>query len=176
MAPLNPNNTARVKVEYQNAIAAHSFIIRVSDVSFVTALEGQLSIILARLTGLYDFSEITGVQFAAQGSDLFFPHPPGLLGGFTWGSGPATVETNATALTFTGRSLTGRRVRFAIFGYSDPLTQFRLTSAEDARIADTVTDLGASPTRFLAIDGNLPTWNPYANVRAYDHWIDEARS
>lgn len=176
MAPLNPNNTARVKVTYQNAIAEHTFVVRVDDVSSVTALEGQLSIILADLSDLFDFSEVTGVQFAAEGSDLFFPHPPGLLGGFTWGSGPATQESNAVALTFVGRSLTGRRARFSIFGYAGAISDYRLTSAENADIASTVTALGASPTRFLAIDGNLPTWNGYGNIRAFDHWVEQART
>lgn len=176
MAPLPQSNTARLKVLYENAQAGHNFVVRVADVADVAALEGAISVILTTLTGLYDFSEVTGVQFAAEGSDLFFPHPPGLLDGFTWGSGAATPESNATALTFTGRSLTGRRARFSVFGYSDPLSQFRLTAAEDSRIGDVVEIMQAVPERFIAIDGNLPTWNPYANVRAFDHWIDEARS
>ena len=79
------------------------------------------------------------------------------------------------ALNFVGRSSTGRRARWAIFGYKNAYSEFRLTSAESADIATVVDALDASPTRFLAIDGNLPTWYPYANVKAWDYWVGEAR-
>jgi hypothetical protein len=36
--------------------------------------------------------------------------------------------------------------------------------------------LANAGTAFLAIDGLLPIWKNYANIKAFDHWVGEARS
>lgn len=176
MPALDPNTTARVKIIYQNAVAEHVALIRVFEPASVPNATDAFEAMTTALTALFGFSEVTGVQFAAEGSDIFTDVPASTLLGHTWGSGAVTTENNAVALNFVGRSSTGRRVRFALFGYNGTTSNYRLTGAEEADVADAVAILEADADLFRAIDGTNPVWKPYANIKAFDHWVGQARS
>ena len=132
--------------------------------------------VMTELTDSFTFNEVTAVQTAGDGSDIFLDVPGSTLVGFTWGSDPATDENNAVQLRFQGRSGSGRRVSFSVFGYVGSTSNYRLTAAEDAHVAAAVALLQAGDGSFCAIDGNIPTWKNYANVKANDHWVKEARN
>jgi hypothetical protein len=176
MPPLNPNSTARVKVIYENAIAQHVSLIRVFEAASVPVATDAFEALTTALTGLLSVGVVTGVQFAAQGSDIFTDVPASTLLGHNWGTGLTTEENNAVALNFIGRSTTGRRVRWALFGYNGATSAYRLTSLESSAVAAAVAILEADADVFQAIDGSNPVWKPYANVKAFDHWVDVARN
>lgn len=176
MAPLNPNNTDRLKVFYQNSQAEHIAMIRLVAQDGLAEAQTVFTAVTTALDVAYSFSEVTAVQIALEGADIFLDVPGATLIGYTWGSDPATEESNATALTFVGRSSTGRRARFALFGYKNALSEYRLTSAESEGIEDSVAAMQGAADSFFAIDGNTPVWKTYANVKAYDHWVDVARN
>jgi len=176
MAPLNPNNTARLKVFYQNSQAEHSLIIRLITLGDAPEAEVKLQAILALLGVSFSASTITAVQIADEGSDIFLDYGATTLIGDNWGSDAATEESNATAMTFVGRSTVGRRAKFAIFGYKNALSEFRITGAEVPAVASAVTELNTTVGEFIAIDGTHAQWKNYVNIKAYDHWVDVARN
>lgn len=176
MAPINPNNTARMKVFYQNAIAEHAVIVRFENGSGLSDAELRFSNLVDAISPLFSFSEVTAVQQAAEGLDIFNDVPGSSLLGITWGSGPATKDNNAVAGTFVGRSTAGRRTRVSFFGYKGATSDYRLTATESTDVGDALTVLEAATASFQAIDGNLPIWKQYIDVKAFDHWVDAARN
>src|SRR3569832_611028 len=111
MAPLPPSNTARLKIIYQNSVAEHNIVVRVPSITDAPDAEAVFVSITADLAAAYSFSEVTKVEFAQERSDVFLPYARTTHNGHTRGREPATPESNATALSFTGRSVAGRRVR-----------------------------------------------------------------
>lgn len=176
MAPLPPNSTARLKVFYQNAEAEHTLIIRIASIANAPGAEGNLQAILGDIGAAFSFSEITAVQISDALSDIFLDYAATTLIGDNWGADPATEETNATGLTFIGRTAGGRRAKFTLFGYKNPLSEFRLLASESVGIADAVAVLDTATASFLAIDGLEPVWKNYADIKANDHWVKEARN
>lgn len=176
MAELPLNNTPRLKVTYQNAIASHDAIFRMVADTDVTAVEDVLSAFLPTVGSLLHFAEITNVQFAADGSDLFFPRPASVLLGATFGDGPANTDTNPRFLQFGGRSTGGRRTKFYLFGYKSVSSAYRLTVAEVADLATGIAMLNDNAAIFTAIDGLSTLWYPYANVKENDYWVRQSRN
>lgn len=176
MAPLPENNTPRVKVTYQNAIAAHSVILRMVAESDLAALSAAFEDFVQALTASYHFSEVTGVSMAADGSDLFFDVVGSPLIGVTWGSGAAIVDTNAQFGNFVGRSSGGRRSKLYLFGWKDVISGYRLTATEDTDIGTAVAVLNANDAIFTAIDGLATQWKTYVNIKTNDHWVHESRN
>jgi len=176
MAPINPNNTARLKIFYQNAVAEHNVVVRFEDGSGLADAEIRFTNLVGALDPLFSFSEVTAVQQAAEGLDIFNDIPGSSLLGLTWGSAPATKDNNAVAATFVGRSTAGRRSRLSLFGYKGATSDYRLTVAESSDISDALGAIEAATASFLAIDGNQPIWKQYVDVKAFDHWVDAARN
>lgn len=176
MAPLNPNSTARLKVFYQNSQAEHTLLIRTSTILSANDAEVVLQNVLGDVGAAFSFSEITAVQFAAEGSDIFLDFTGTTLIGDNWGADPATEETNATGMTFVGRTQNGRRTKFTLFGYKNPLSEFRITAAESEPIENAVIELNTPSDGFLGIDGFPAVWKNYADIKANDHWVKEARN
>lgn len=175
MAPLPANNTPRVKITYQNAIASHDVVIRMVADSDLAALEASFATFVAQVTTSFHFSEITGVQVAADGSDLFFDAPGSSLIGVDWGSGAAIADTNAQFANWVGRSTGGRRAKIYLFGWKDVISGYRLTSAESSGVLNSVAELNDNAVLYTAIDGLQTTWKGYVNVKPNDHWVHDSR-
>lgn len=176
MAPLDPNSTFRLKVEYQNAVASHTWMLRLPSVDEVADAEALVTAVTTDLDTLFAFSEVTSVQFAPAASDIFLDLPSSTLLGTSWGAGAATPEINAQQLRFQGRTSTGRRYFFELFGYKGVLSDFRLLSSESEPVEAAVATLNGAAGTIVGIDGNNITWKTYANVKANDHWVKEARN
>lgn len=176
MAPINPNNTDRLKIFYQNAVAEHTVVVRFDGPAGLTDAESVFAGLVSNLAPLFSFSEVTAVQQAAQGLDIFSDVPASSLLSVTWGSGAATNDNNAVAATFVGRSSAGRRARLSFFGYKGLTSDYRLTATESLDISDALDALTGATGSFLAIDGNAPIWKTYVDVKAFDHWVDTARN
>lgn len=169
MAPLPVSNTARYFVDYQQGTHEHTLVARATGATSPASFGSIINGFLLNLTTLLVATTLTRVRFAAQGSTVSNPVITGFEGS-SYGSGAPTNEQNAIYLDFVGRSSGGRRVRLAVFGYKGTFSDFRLTEAESAPIANAVASLNAPSTCFLAIDGIDPTWYPYANTGANAYW------
>jgi hypothetical protein len=175
VAALPPDNTARLKVLYQNAVAQHAAIVRLASADDAPDAQDDFEAVTTALTSLFHFSEVVGVQLAAQGSDLFFDYAGATLLGYTWGTGAAIPDTNAQFAQFSGRSSGGRKSKVYLFGYKGVISAYRITSAEETAVANAITAINAAETSFVAIDG-LPTiYKGYINVKPNDHWVHKSR-
>ena len=175
MAPLNPNATDRLKVTYQNAISEHTAQIRIASSADITDAMDTMASVLTALTTFFCFNEVTGVEYAAAGVDVFNPIDAGAFVGYTWGDGAADRLLNPIAATFVGRSGAGKRVRWSVFGYNNPISEYRLTAGEDGNVGIAVALLNAAETTFLAIDGQPAIWKNYLDIKANDHWVGKSR-
>src|SRR5688500_19202372 len=78
MAPLPVTNTRRWKVSYDVGGFAHQFLVRLRDAAVPATVDSEVTTFLSAIGSLFWESEITGVQEAAEGSNLFFPIASGL--------------------------------------------------------------------------------------------------
>jgi len=175
MAALPPNNTDRYFFHYQNAVHNHTVAIRTQDGASEAVLIAAVQAWLTALTGAYHSSAGLGADFQAAGTDFTVPSSNSGWAGITWGSGTANIESDSIALNFQGRSAGGHKVRLGFFGYKNTLSEYRITEAESSTITDVVDILQGTTGCFAAIDGLIPTWYGYANVKANDYWVGRAR-
>src|SRR5688500_20323178 len=110
MAPLPVTNTRRWKVSYDVGGFAHQFLVRLRDAAVPATVDSEVTTFLSAIGSLIWESEITGVQEAAEGSNLFFPIASGLVGD-SWGSGAYSIGNNPLQWNFVWRAPGGRRVR-----------------------------------------------------------------
>jgi len=176
MAPLDPTSTARWKYTYQNAVSEHSITFRAVSGSTVAELDEIMQTLISWF-GLHSVaSTITGLDQALIGSDIFNPVAGSTLIGDSFGDTTANPSNNAVAATFIGRTTGGRRSRFSLFGWKEAVSDYRLTTAEDAGLTGVIAFLNDPDTPLLAIDGLAPVFKSYVDIKANDHWVDEARS
>jgi hypothetical protein len=62
-----------------------------------------------------------------------------------------------------------------VFGYNNPISEYRLTAGEDGNVGIAVALLNAAETTFLAIDGQPAIWKNYLDIKANDHWVGKSR-
>jgi len=173
LSPLPANNTDRFKLTYFDGYHNHSLVCRTADVGFGTvntALDGFLTAI----EGLLGLITIIGLELAEAGSDVF--NPSVWSGAATYGAGTLSAINRPFSLSFTGRASSGRKARVFIFGVDSPTDDtWRFTTSESGFVNDAVAALTAVGGTFLAIDALTPTWHPYANFGANDHWVKVIR-
>jgi len=180
MAPLPESNTARILVHYTSQGNEHTLQLRwngdpnLTPAAVTTTLQNILNAIAPFRVS--DWT-ITSIEIIQQGTNIALPFL-GTVPTLTVGAQPPSTLSQATSLNFIGRSALGRRWRVQIFGVGFPSveTDFRLTTAEDATIANTVAALspGISPN-VAAIDGASITVYPYANQSVNAYWQRESR-
>jgi len=175
MAALPQNSTARMKVIYSNAIHQHDTVIRLTDDSALADGMDVFEAFATALNGQFADTTVLDVQLASAGSDLFFPVAGASLIGFNWGGASATVQVDATFAQVSGRSIGGRKAKFYLFGWSDVISNYRLTGTENASVTTAVNALNAATTSFVAIDGETTVWKTYLNIKTNDHWVHKAR-
>jgi len=176
MAPLSPSNTKRFYYTYANSVNPHTFVLRVPDGATTADADALVAQLLSAIGGQFSASLITSVEVSAKDSDFRFPIASARLGD-TFGTGSASVESDAIAIGFVGRSTAGRRMRLFLFGWIGGLgANYRISSTEMASVGSAITALGSNPLVPLAIDGFPGTWKSYANVKPNDHWVKAGRS
>lgn len=172
MAPLAPNNTPRYRFHYTQIGVQHTHQLR-TNASPGTAggfMNAYWTFFGSTIFGLVlDF-----VDWAPEGSDIFNVVLTGYEGE-AYGAGVGGVEDIPRAYTFIGRSPGGRRCRFVQFGAKNVGGNYRVSAGELAEIDAVIALLQGASTNVLAIDGLQPLWHSYANVKEYDHWVDEVR-
>jgi len=176
MAPLPPESTKRFYYSYANAVNPHVLVLRVPDAATTAEADALIDALLTDIGGSFPASTITAVEVSASGSNARFPIASDRLGD-TFGSGSGSIEQDAIAIGFVGRSSGGRRARLFMFGWGGGFsTNFRVQSTESAGVAAAINDLNAAVGDILAIDGLDITWKSYANVKPNDHWVKAGRS
>lgn len=169
MAPLPPENTGRLFIDYVTQGQEHTTVVRLGTTGTsleAAAVYGALAPLMAEF--LPTTGGITGARYAAPGSNLSFnlgvtPEP---------GKRGEGVNANERSdfISFTGRSIGGRRTRFTVFTpFNDPDSQgFRsntLTAAQAALLNELQTN-----ESITGIDGENVIWNPYVN-RGYNAYF-----
>jgi len=174
MAPLSPDNTKRIYYTYNNGINDHTVVIRLAGATDIVQADALLGAVLAEIGVFFPETTITLVEESAMGSNIRIPVTSDRLGD-SFGSGDATKDVDAQALTFVGKSGGGRLTRLSFFGYFGAISAYRLTGGENAAIADAVTALNTASLAGVAIDGQQVLWANYANIKPNDHWVKRAR-
>jgi hypothetical protein len=120
-------------------------------------------------------SDYISAQLAISGSNVFND----VAGDWpvSWGSGDGPHYASALYNDFVGRSLDGRRVRFALFGAQSLQTgdDYRALATEDSRVAAGVAVLNGVEGTFLSINGFQPVWKPYTNQGTNAYWRNHIR-
>ena len=171
---LPPDNTICLFIDYQNAISAHTMLVRVVDSFGPTAYVTEVQAFLNALEDIIGASTITGVRRRNKNAHVSFPIGSTLVG-TTFGDGPVTMDTNAVALSFVGRTPNGSRAKVSVFGYHGSISAYRLTPTEFGPIGTAVDALQGATDGFIAIDGARPQWYRYADIKANNYWVRRAR-
>lgn len=191
MAPIAPNNTGRVWVDYRTGGGTtsqnHTAMVRYNPGvggTFSEALIELLTALVAPGEGSYfDGWSFLGARHSAAGSDVSFPIPiPAPFTEFL-GSGQltATRQSQARETRFQARSgVGGRRYSFSIYGLIDNLfttADFRLTAVESVPVASVLATVEeAEVGSFVAIDLQPVIWYQFANWQYNSYWEGELRS
>lgn len=186
MAPLPPENTARLFIDYEVANVPHSFQVRFdATVRSVFAVANDVySILNFAASGLSTSFIVTGARVAAANSAISLPYSlegTDLFGFSGDNTGTLPESEYPRELVWVGRSPTsGRRVRFSLYGYvGNTPGNYRFGPGEVVFSSlPVISALNAASTAgsFIAIDGTAATWYGYVNVNYNSHWESEART
>jgi hypothetical protein len=174
MAPLDPAATQRWYYTYANSRNEHTLTLRGNADAINADADAAFSAIVGAIGTFFCFSTVLRVETSVEGSNVRNPTGSDLIGS-TFGSGACTADQAAMGMSVTGKSLAGKRARLFLFGWNQPLGNYRLDAGEDSSVAALIgalDDLGNVP---VAIDGLTVTWNAYVNIKPNDHWVSQLR-
>lgn len=176
MAPLPPNGTERLFLDYSVAGYEHTvcnrFDIAESDASDAA---GALQAFVEAITPVVYLSTFVRLRLQLRGTDITLPFSYAFPA--TWGSGSAAGNESAQYWDFIGRGPTGRRVRVSHFGATSVSSGdlYRVAASGVAGLAAALAVLTASDGCFLDIDNQEPTWYPYVNMGVNAYWRNKIR-
>lgn len=189
MAPLPPNTTSRVFIDYitGNAATSQEHTLAIRGFGPVTNTDD----VQARFLGFVQAIgagnlpagwRVLRVRLQQAGSDFSLPvdRTAGVAAFVGTGSALA-VWNEPRELTWQGRSFTsGRRVDFSVYGIQAPASdnyRFPSGGGSPTWVAATVNYLNGNPVGiWTTIDGTAPTWYPYVNVNYNSYWETRQRS
>lgn len=175
MAPLPPDSTGRLFIDYETCGYDHTALIRLG--AGVTPADGadEFNTLITGITGLFYLSTFLGARFAPAGSNI--ANPVTADWPVSWGSGAGPAYATAQFVDFIGRSLDGRRVRFSLFGAALEQfnNRFRVPAADSTAVNNGVTTLNAAEGTFVSINGFQPVWKQYANIGPNAYWRNKVR-
>lgn len=169
LPPLPPSNTLRYFMDYHNVQNAHTFMVRANAIVSPATMGGLVNSIFTQAANICASITFDTMRVAVAGSDVTNPVVCGFEG-TVYGALGATEFSEVTSLNFIGRTSGGRRTKFQIFGFRNSVSNWRLTSGEDARVLSIVGTANTGTNVFLGIDGIKAVWYPYANVSANAYW------
>src|SRR5215207_4897054 len=174
LPPLPPSNTIRYFADYSTATVSHTAIIRANAVASPANIGALLNSIFTSFSNVASAITFHTLRVAVVGSDVTNPVVSGFEGTI-YGAGGESEASRVTSLNFVGRSSGGRRVRFSLFGYTGPISSWRLTNSENVNVAAINATMVSAVNSFYSIDGIKPLWYPYANVSFNAYWQKELR-
>lgn len=184
MAPLPPNNTARLWIDYVVGGIEHTFQVRYNANQPTIDVVDTVAAILGFIEGeLASSFAVQGARVAPAGSNISVPFDisGSALAGFVGTNGSDLPANNAPReISWTGRShTTGRRVEWSLYGYMpNTPANYRWGPGETvASSSQVIAALNAASAAgiFVAIDGTPAVWKPYVNVNFNSYWENEVR-
>lgn len=178
MAPINPDNTARLYLDYTVGPQAHTLIVRyTTGIIAASAADIWRTMLLANEAAFGSNVEFTGARVSEIGTNVTNPLPWDLVE-FV-GTAVAPVDY-PRFVSFVGRDPQGYRVRYFLYGINfDTLepADYRLTGEELPVLAALQNDFYdvMTETSATTIAGNLPVMKPYANVGYSAYYQRQAR-
>jgi hypothetical protein len=169
LGALPGHNTARVWVDYSDGLNLHTLLVR-HDTTVADVMDSVDSLFTNIASDWYEIT-IGEVRFAASGSDISFPAT--WTGSATYGATTMPGVFAPRQFMLLGRTNTGRRARWSIFGFegSSP-DDYRLARVA-ANIVDdalTVIEAGQTAAMWLGIDGHVPVMYQYADFNFNNHY------
>jgi len=178
MAPVNPNNTARLWVDYTDGIHQHTLMWRVNGaIASIAAAKTAVHDFLTALSPVLFELTITGARAAAAGSDV--SNPSLWTGDASYGTGAATAINAPVEIRYEGRSLGGRRGSAHLYGYKVGVPgTFRIGITPASELDDALVVLQAATVAgtMVAIDNGAMNWHTYVNIQYNSYWERKARS
>lgn len=175
MAPLPPDSTARLFVDYTVCGHQHTAQVRFRAPATADDAIAAFNDVIGAIGEYFFLTTVNSVRVAAEGSNISNPYPGTWPTG--WGAGAGVPAFSARYCDFVGRSLDGRRVRLALFGFQFEYsgTDFRMNAAEDDNVAAAVDALNAAEGVMLSINGFQPLWYAYADIGDNAYWRNQIR-
>jgi hypothetical protein len=176
MAPLPPESTARLWVDYNDGTHDHSFLLRFAAGAGVSnAMVAAAAFLDALDPDLYAIT-IIGARTAAAGSVI--STPVFWTGGGSYGTGAMPPVSAPVELCFVGRTTTGRMAKWFVYAWNRGMPgNYRFSPGEFSSLDNAVTTLRAHVTAgtVVAIDGAEPSVYPYVNIQNNSYWETQAR-
>lgn len=179
MAPVPPNTTARVWLDYTSQGNEHSLLTRwnAQPQGIIPQVEAFYQDFLDALNSfrLTDW-QVTGMRYSVAGTDFSLPYEAEPV--LTPGQASPNAASQAFSLNFMGRGATsGSRVMWSVFGVNFTIdTDYRLSIAESTPIALAVAVLQvAANNGLVTVSNDAPIIYQYANQRVNAYWQTESR-
>lgn len=175
MAPLPPNSTARLFVDYETCGVNHTSMIRFSSPNTYDDAQVEWNDVVEASDAALYLLTILGARVAVAGSNITFPVT--WIQQATYGADVGPRYAGANMLNYIGRSFGGKRAAFEMFGCKviEVTNLYRIQAADNADIAAGLVELRAGEGTALAIDGTQPIWQDYANVGPSAYWRNKLR-
>lgn len=176
MAALNPNNTERWYLTYQQGTLEHTITMRTRDGITLATVQAAFDAFMTACNPLLWLSTTTQLNRSLKGTNVRLPQDLGPLAG-TYGTVVPNSRDAVFGLAFPGRSVLGHKARVYPIGVKlQGDNNFVYTAAEVAGVSAAITALNAGDTNFwVGIDGEAVNWYPYATSKMNDHYVNKAR-
>lgn len=180
MAPLPPENTGRVWVDYVAQGRQHSMQVRYGTPGAPGSdlLEALDDVLIALNPFMPEDWAFVDARYAVDGSTVSIPlvfTPTSFDGGQ-----PVRLSSAPAFLSLVGRDTLGKRVRLYALGTSfgpdeegGIATDYRLAITENVSAAALYSAVASSP--FTTITGSDPAWKPYLNLGYNSYWQRKVR-
>jgi hypothetical protein len=188
MAPLPPNSTPRLFLDYTSMGIPHTLMVRLPAAAALPEVEGfAFALGSVLVTRMLEGDSVLSARYSNAGSSFSFPinfdPNPGILtnAGNIWGQDP-----ESTFISVVGRSaVSGRKSRVEFFtpvtttswpsdnrynpGESAPIDTFRLN------LLNVLNGISTGGLAAVTIDGTDVFYNPYVNIAQNAYWQRKQR-
>lgn len=177
MAPLPPNSTARLFLDYSDGQHAHTLSWRYdqADLAVTDVMDALDAFLTAFTTGLYLIT-ILSARYQLTGETI--TTPVAWTGAATYGSGSMPAVDAPREVRFLARSSGGRKTSFAVYGSSIGIpATYRYNVGDNAAVDAAIAQLqlAADISAFITIEGLPPTVYQFADVNFNSYWERKAR-
>jgi len=176
MAPLPPDSTKRLYLDYTDSQNEHTLMVRVSQSSDAAAAMVVLHDFLTALDpDLFTFT-ILGARFSDVGDNISLPIS--WTGDAAYGADTMNLNRRPLEIRFLGRSTGGRRVSYSIYGSKYTLPDnFRFPNDFDADLSAAMLVLQEAwdSQVLVAIDGLEVIPYDYVSVNYNSYWEQASR-
>lgn len=177
MAPLPHNNTSLIYVDYETCGENHTLQMRYAAGGSVSDAQQVVDNLFTAMSPVLQLVSIIGCRNQLIGTTVSFDVPWGFASGY--GGSVGTHEKSAYYMSFIGRTIQGRRLRFNFFGLTGPVDgtghDYRYDRSSLAVVDDVLTELELNSASCVAIDGLNASWKQYANIGVNAYWRNHIR-